>query len=110
MGRSVLFRYLGRVGIVSVALVVMSLIGVQYARVIGRNVALANDVRAVQNDVVALRVHRAQQRRELSRLTDPHGAVPEIHDRLHLVGDDEAIIYLKRNRMSVPQPQRGTDL
>jgi hypothetical protein len=98
MGRATLFRYLGRVGIVSVALVVMSLIGVQYARVIGRNVALANDVRAVQNDVVALRAHRAQQRRELSRLTDPHGAVPEIHDRLHLVGDDEAIIYLKGNR------------
>lgn len=98
MGRSVLFRYLGRVGIVSVALVVMSLIGVQYARVIGRNVALANDVHAVQNDVVALRAHRAQQQRELSRLSDPHGAVPEIHDRLHLVGDDEAIIYLKGNR------------
>ncbi len=110
MGRATLFRYLGRVGVVSVALVVMSLIGVQYARVIGRNVALANDVHAVQNDVVALRAHRAQQQRELSRLTDPHGAVPEIHDRLHLVGDDEAIIYLKGNRLPAPQPQRGTDL
>lgn len=108
MGRATLFRYLGRVGIVSVALVVMSLIGVQYARVIGRNVALANDLDAVRNDVVALRAHRAQQRRELSRLSDPHGAVPEIHDRLHLVGDDEAIIYLKGNRPSAPQPQRGT--
>jgi len=109
VGRATLFRYLGRVGIVSVALVVLSLIGVQYARVIGRNVALANDLRAVQNDVVSLKERRAQQQRELSRLSDPRGAVPEIHDRLHLVGDDEAIIYLKRNRMAAPQPPRRTD-
>lgn len=104
MGRSVLFRYLGRVGIVAVALVVLSLIGVQYARAIGRNVALAHELRDVQNDVVSLRAHRARQQRELSRLADPHGAIPEIHDRLHLVGDDEAIIYLKGNRTAEPRP------
>jgi hypothetical protein len=110
VGRATLFRYLGRVGIVAVALVVISLIGVQYARVIGRNMALASELHAVQNDVVSLRAHRAEQKRELSRLSDPHGAVPEIHDRLHLVGDDEAIIYLKKGRMSGPEPRRGTDL
>lgn len=109
MGRATLFRYLGRVGIVAVALVVLSLIGVQYARVIGRNVALAGDLHAVQDDVVSLRARRAEQQRELSRLADPRGAVPEIHDRLHLVGDDEAIIYLKRSRPATPERRPGAD-
>jgi len=95
MGRATLFRYLGRIGVVCVALVIVSLIGVQYARVIGRNVALAHELRDVQSDIVGLRARRAHQQREIGRLSDPRGAVPEIHDRLHLVGDKEAIIYLK---------------
>jgi hypothetical protein len=33
---------------------------------------------------------------DIKRLSDARGAVPEIHDRLHLVGDHEAIIYVKR--------------
>jgi len=74
----------------------VSLVGVQYARVIGRNIALAREVRAVESDVAALKVKRARQVREIRRLSDPRGAIPEIHDRLRLVGDKEAIIYLKR--------------
>lgn len=96
MTRAALVRLLGRIGVVGVALVVFSLVAVQYARAIGRNVALAQELHDVQRDVVALRAKRAQQQREISRLSDPHGAIPEIHDRLHLVGDREAIIYLKR--------------
>jgi hypothetical protein len=107
MGRATLFRYLGRIGVVCVALVVVSLIGVQYARVIGRNVALARQVRDVQGDIVSLRAHRAHQQREIGRLSDPRGAIPEIHDRLHLVGDKEAIIYLKGAR--APEPRRESD-
>ena len=91
-------RSLGRIGVVSVALVAISLIGVQYARVIGRNIALAREVREVERDVVTLRAKQEQQRREIRRLSDPRGAIPEIHDRLHLVGDKEAIIYLKRGK------------
>jgi hypothetical protein len=90
-----LFRLLSRIGVVSVAVVVFSLITVQYARMIGRNVAMAHELHAVESDVVALRAKREEQLREISRLSDPHGAIPEIHDRLHLVGDKEAIIYLK---------------
>jgi len=88
-------RVLGRAGVVCLALVVLSLIGVQYARVIGRNLALARELRDVQHDIVALHAKEEHQQREIRRLSDPHGAIPEIHDRLHLVGDDEAIIYLK---------------
>ncbi len=89
-------RVLGRIGVVAVALVVLSLIGVQYARVIGRNVALARDLRDVERDVITLKVKKTQQQRQIRRLSDPRGAIPEIHDRLHLVSDKEAIIYLKR--------------
>jgi hypothetical protein len=88
-------RLVGRIGVIAVVLVALSLIGAQYARVIARNVALAHELRDVQRDVVALREKRIRQLHEISRLSDPHGAIPEIHDRLHLVGDREAIIYLK---------------
>jgi hypothetical protein len=89
-------RLLGRIGVVTVIVVLIALIGVQYARVIGRNLALSHELHAAQRDVAALKVKRALQVREIRRLSDPRGAIPEIHDRLHLVGDKEAIIYLKR--------------
>jgi hypothetical protein len=93
-----LLRLLGRFGVVCVALVAFSVIGVQYARLIGRNIALAHELRDVEHDVVALKVKRVQQERDIRRLSDPRGAIPEIHDRLHLVGEHEAIIYLKRGK------------
>jgi hypothetical protein len=99
--RSTLVRTVSRIGVAVVIVCAVSLVGVQYARVIGRNVALARELHAVQSDVAALKVKRARQLREIRRLSDPRGAVPEIHDRLRLVGDKEAIIYLKR-RESAP--------
>jgi cell division protein FtsB len=104
MHGSALVRVLGRIGVVCVALIVLSLIGVQYAHVIGRNVALAHQLHGVEHYIVTLQARRAQQKREIERLSDPRGAIPEIHDRLHLVGDKEAIIYLKRGHP--PQPPR----
>ena len=98
MRSSALFRHLGRLGVACVALVAFSVIGVQYARLIGRNIALAHDLRDVDRDVAALKVKRVQQQRDIVRLSDPRGAIPEIHDRLHLVGDHEAIIYLKHGK------------
>ncbi len=87
-----------------VALVVLSLIGVQYAQIIGRNVALARDLHAVESDLTSLQAKHAQQERELKRLSDPRGAIPEIHDRLRLLGDKEAIIYLKRHGAPATDP------
>jgi hypothetical protein len=94
-----LLRLLGRLGVVCVALVAFSVIGVQYARLIGRNIALAHELRDVEHDIATLKVKRVQQARDIRRLSDPRGAIPEIHDRLHLVGEHEAIIYLKRGKM-----------
>ncbi|HEY0381210.1 MAG TPA: hypothetical protein VGC72_03320 [Candidatus Elarobacter sp.] len=103
MKSSSLVRALGRMGVIGVGAIALSLIGVQYAHVIGRNTALAHQLHAVEHDIVDLKARRAQQQREIRRLSDPHGAVPEIHDRLHLVGDHEAIIYLKHGRPTQPQ-------
>ena len=72
-------------------------VAVQYARIIERNVAYAGQIRDVQRDIAEPRAEaRRAAAHDPARLSDPRGAIPEIHDRLHLVGDHEAIIYLKR--------------
>lgn len=91
-------RLASRFGITALALVISALVGVQYAHVIKRNVALASELHSVQRDVTSLRAREIEQNREIRRLTDPRGAIPEIHDRLHLVRDKEAIIYLEHAR------------
>jgi hypothetical protein len=72
----------------------------QYVHIIHRNVAYALELRDVQRDIAVLEKKRIGQQREIARLSDPEGAIPEIHDRLHLVGDHEAIIYLKHHAPS----------
>jgi hypothetical protein len=97
-------RSLMRVGVVAIGGTFAVLIGVQYARIIERNVAYVQEVHQVESDVTALKAKRAEQLREIARLQDPAGAIPEIHDRLHLVGDHEAIIYLKRRDAGAANP------
>jgi hypothetical protein len=92
---------MGVVGIVGTFAV---LIGVQYARIVERNVAYVQQVHDVERDVTALEAKRDEQLRQIRRLSDPQGAIPEIHDRLHLVGDHEAIIYLKRHDAGAGDP------
>lgn len=88
--------WLARIGVTVIGATFAILITVQYARIVGRNVAYVQQVHDVQRDIVALQQKRDRQLRQIRRLSDPHGAIPEIHDRLHLVGDHESIIYLKR--------------
>jgi cell division protein FtsB len=95
---STVVRLAGRLGVVFIALVILALVGVQYAHVIGRNLALARELHSVERDVVSLRAKQIQQKQQIRRLSDPRGAIPEIHDRLHLVRDKEAIIYLEHGR------------
>ena len=91
-------RLASRFGITALALVISAQVGVQYAHVIKRNVALARELHSVQRDVTSLRAREIEQNREIRRLTDPRGAIPEIHGRLHLFDDKEAIIYLEHAR------------
>jgi len=96
-GRSgAVLRTFGRLGVVCAALAFVTIVGTQYARIIGRNVALSGELGAAQDDIRALQAKEALQQREIRRLSDPRGAIPEIHDKLHLVADGEAIIYLKK--------------
>ena len=93
-----------RLAVIVVVGAIAVTIGAQYVHIIGRNVSYALQLRDVQNDIAALEQKRAEQQREIARLSDPRGAIPEIHDRLHLVGDHEAIIYLKRRDATGGRP------
>jgi Tfp pilus assembly protein PilO len=90
-------RLLGRVSVVAIVGAFVFVVGLQYARIIGKNVAMADQLAAAQNDVRSLQQKRAEQARRIVSLSDPAGVIPEIHDKLHLVRDNEAIIYLKKH-------------
>ena len=76
----------------------MALVVVQYARVIDENVAAMHQLAAARVDISALERRRDEQQQEVSRLRDPQGAVPDIHDRLRLVRPNETLIFVS------PQP------
>jgi cell division protein FtsB len=97
-----ILRSLGRLGVAALALLVFTLIAIQFARVIDENVALASELSATQHEVGELEAHRAWQMRQLRRLQDPQGAIPEIHDRLRLVRPNESIVFVS------PMPTAST--
>jgi len=96
------FRLFTRVGTTLVCVTVFALVIVQYAHVLGRNVAMLRSLHSLQSDVKTLQARKRSQNREIKRLSDPAGAIPEIHDRLHLVGPRETIIYLRRAKTPSP--------
>jgi cell division protein FtsB len=91
-------RAAGRLLAAAVVLLLVVLVVVQFARAIGDDVAAERQLSAIRADIAALQRERAEQQRELRRLRDPEGAIPEIHDRLRLVRSNEAIIFVS------PQP------
>jgi uncharacterized ion transporter superfamily protein YfcC len=90
-----ILRFFSRLIFGLVAVVVFTLVSIQFARIVNENVAMARSLSSVQEDVQALRNHKREEERQLRRLMDPEGAIPDIHDRLHLVRAKEAIIYIK---------------
>lgn len=96
------FRLLRRVAATLIALVIFGLVGVQFARVIRDNVALARELSSTQTQIGALQARKQWQLRELRRLQDPEGAIPDIHDRLRLVRPNEAIIFVSPAPSSAP--------
>jgi cell division protein FtsB len=98
---SLVVRFVGRVGATALALLVFTLVAIQFARVIHQNIALSSELSAAQNDITRLQAHRDWQMRQLRRLQDPPGAIPEIHDRLRLVRANEAIVFVS----PLPSPQ-----
>ena len=90
-----MLRFAGRIVVMLVAMLLFSLAGVQFARLIDQNIAMAHELDATQSDIAALRVRREHQLREMHRLEDPRGAIPDIHERLRLVGPKEEMIFLR---------------
>jgi len=97
-------RFAGRITAVAIALLVGTLVAVQFARAIGENLAAAHELSSIRSDISALERRRDDQQRELIRLRDPQGAIPEIHDRLRLVRPNEAIIFVSPQPAATPSP------
>ncbi|MBV8689968.1 MAG: septum formation initiator family protein [Candidatus Eremiobacteraeota bacterium] len=95
-------KLLTRVATLLICVTVFALVFVQYAHVLGRNVAMVRELHSVQNDVKALQVRKHAQKREIKRLSDPAGSIPEIHERLHLVRPNETIIFLRDAKTQTP--------
>jgi cell division protein FtsB len=85
----------GRLGVGALSSLIFVLIAIQFGRIIRENIAMANQLSAVKTDIRDLQLRRRDQLRQIKRLADPRGAVPEIHDRLKMVGPNEAIVFIK---------------
>lgn len=89
------FRLTGRLALLALILGVLAVVAIQFDGIVMKNVALAAEVRASSNRIVALSALEDRQRRTIARLRDPRGAIPEIHDELRLVAPNEEIIYVR---------------
>ncbi|MGC1380631.1 MAG: hypothetical protein WA814_06360 [Candidatus Baltobacteraceae bacterium] len=96
-------RLAGRLTVAAVALIVSTLVAVQFARAIGENVGAARELSSIRSDIGSMQQRRGEQQRELQRLHDPEGAVPEIHDRLRLVRPNETLIFVSPQPAASPQ-------
>lgn len=81
--------------VVGAVLVSASTIAIQYAKMVHRNVVLANALASTRTEIARLESERERRIATVKRLEDPRGSIPEIHDKLHLTLPGESIIYLK---------------
>jgi len=95
----------GRVGLLGLGLCVAAIVALQFEGIVAKNVAVASELSRSQADIDALRVREAFQLRTIRRLSDARGAIPEIHDKLRLVGPREEIIYVR----GLPAPTAEPD-
>lgn len=95
-------RLCGRVGALTIAVLIVALVGIQFARAIAQNVAMSEKLASIRAQVDTMQKHRAAQMAEIRRLQDPVGAIPEIHDRLRLVRANEAIIFVSPAPSTTP--------
>ncbi|MGB8907274.1 MAG: hypothetical protein WCC84_00860 [Candidatus Cybelea sp.] len=95
-------RLAGRVTAASLAVLVVSLVVIQFARAIGENLTAVHELSSIHTDISALRRRRDEQQREIQRLRDPQGTIPEIHDRLRLVRPNETLIFVSPQPASTP--------
>ena len=94
--------WFGRVGAACIAVAVVALAGIQFARIVGENVTMSRHLATVQSQIATLQKREVAQHAQILRLQDPRGAIPEIHDRLRLVRADEAIIFVSPAPSTTP--------
>jgi len=100
-------RLVGRMTAAALAVLVITLVAIQFVRAIDENLAAARELSAIRSDISALERRRDEQKRELVRLRDPQGAIPEIHDRLRLVRPNEALIFVSPQPVPPAEPSAG---
>jgi len=98
-------RLAGRIGLLGVCASVLAVVAMQFTGIIAKNVAVAREVATSRADIIALRQRERRQLQVIRRLSDPQGAIPEIHARLQLVGAHEEIIYVR----GLPAPTAPPD-
>ncbi len=94
----------GRIALYGAAAGAFALVAMQVEVVVAKNVAIVRELRDTQDDVASLKDRRREQERTLRRLRDARGAVPEIHDKLRLVGPREQIFFVRGLPRPTPQP------
>ncbi len=85
----------GRVAVLTAVACALGLVAVQIVGIVAKNVTVARQLAASRTGIATLRARERVQESTIVRLSDPRGAVPEIHDKLHVVGDREEIIYVR---------------
>jgi cell division protein FtsB len=100
-------RIAGRLTLAAVGLAFVALVGLQFANIVARNVAVAHEVSVSRAELASLRAKERRQLRTIARLSDPRGAIPEIHDKLRLVGPHEELIFLEGLPSPTPEPESG---
>jgi cell division protein FtsB len=98
-------RLAGRIGLLGVCATVLAVVAMQFTGIVAKNVAIAREVASSRAEVNALRERERREVQAIRRLSDPRGAIPEIHDRLRLVGAHEEIIYVR----GLPAPTAPPD-
>lgn len=89
-----LFRVAGRALTAAFVLLLVALIVIQYGRAVHENIVAVHQLHTLRADIAALQQRRDEQLRQIHRLSDPQGALPEIHDRLRLVRPGEVLIFV----------------
>jgi hypothetical protein len=88
-------RLTGRLTLAAVVSCALVLVAVQFSGIVEKNIAMAREIQASRADIRALEKRERDQQRTLRRLASPEGAVPEIHQKLRLVGPHEELIFVR---------------
>jgi len=91
-----------RFACLGVSLAVVAVIAIQFEGILARNVALSHELSTAHAQIQTLQARRRRQRLDIKRLSDPRGAIPEIHDRLKVVGPHEELIFVKGEATAAP--------